>query len=87
MKRIRRPASDALPDGLTAPLVHILLDGWGGPPPPGGYGADDPFVIFELTDSQWEALWRAHRAFLLQEWRRRGQAGRCWAQQEFGDVQ
>jgi hypothetical protein len=73
-----RGAPTVMPAGLTRNVVEVLLGGWGAP-------VIEPSDFAEF-DSDLPALWRTHRALLLQEWRRRGGTGRPWAAEQFGDA-
>ena len=43
----------------------------------------DSFLEFDAPAPDLRALWVQHRRALLDEWRRRGQAGLPWAAREF----
>jgi len=41
--------------------------------------AYDAFIEFDTPGPDFRGLWQQHRAWLLEEWTRRGGAGRPWA--------
>jgi hypothetical protein len=67
----RRPiARFAHSDGLSAPLVDLLLT---------GISPSDPFLEFGYTLEQLRALFLEREALLRKEWARRSGVGEPWA--------
>jgi hypothetical protein len=79
MRRPRRAfvAQESAFGALSHETADVLLDGFGGPPKDySGNPRSDPFQAFEINLGE---AWRAHRAALLAEWRRRKGRGKPWA--------
>lgn len=77
----RKRTAPTLP--LRVELVDWLLDGavrnGDDNDPARAPGVYDAFLEFDTPGPDLPALWATHRAWLLEEWRRRGGVGQPWA--------
>jgi hypothetical protein len=67
---------------LNAALIDFFLLGWDGVDRHAAAARGDEdynwLLPWELTDEEAAALWRSHRTWLMQEWKRRGGKGQPW---------
>jgi len=80
MPKIRTAAVDPLRLALAPETIDVLLYGWGREHQT-DYANDPRSDAFQCFELKLDEVWRQHRAALMQEWQKRGEAGRPWGAQ------